>query len=110
MPEIKIDSTEHHKHMVHIIKYIFMHPIGYIFFTPNWVHVLCTKLGTHPLHPIRCMNYVPNWVTISMMPLSRAFALESPIWSIDCVPNWVHYGLHPIGYKKSYTNDILKAG
>ena len=55
-------------------------------------------------------NYVPNWVTISMMALSRAFALESPIWSIHCVPNWVHYGLHPIGYNKSYTNDILKAG
>ena len=67
-----------------------LHPIGYTFCVPNWVQILCTQLGTCSLHPIGCMNYLPNWVHRSIVSLSEEFALESPIWSIDCVPNWVH--------------------
>ena len=78
---------------------------------------LCTQLGTYSLHPIGYTFCEPNQVHIHFFEPNQVHelcikvsALESPIWSRDCVPNWVHYGLHPIGYNKSYTNDILKAG
>ena len=32
-----------------------------------------------------------------MIPLSKASAIESPIWSRDCVPNWVHYSCTQLG-------------
>ena len=70
----------------------------FILSTPNWAHIICTHFCTYFVHPIGCINCIPNYVTISTIPLSKASALQSPIWNWDCVPNWVHYVLHPIGY------------
>ena len=35
---------------------------GYIFCVPNWVHILCTKLGTYLVHQIGYIFSIPNWV------------------------------------------------
>ena len=47
---LKLSSITSHKHMIH--RPYFMHPIGYIFFIPNWVHIVCTQLGVWIMYPI----------------------------------------------------------
>ena len=65
-------------------------------YAPNWVHILCSKLGTHSLHPIRCMNSVPNWVPISIYQQGIClrkpnldYRLCSKLGTLWFAPNWV---------------------
>ena len=63
---------------IYPIKYRFVHPIGYTFFTPNWVHFLCTKLDTYFVYQIGYIFCAPNWVHIFYTQLDVCFVY--PIW------------------------------
>ena len=69
-------------------------PQTYNQYTPLSID-LCTQLGTHSLHQIRYIFCVPNWVHILCTKLGindtleQGSYLQSPVWCRDFVPNWV---------------------